>query len=382
MNIPNSVWNSITSPVSEDLPCGHDLRMSDNSSKLLYHIRHLRHQATTEERQAFPQKIDRAAWVSNWQTILTEITEILGNQSKDIELLTYLLEAATRLDGFQGLYLALEAVTALVAEHWPALHPCSDTDDDELRLRHLNGLNGVHGDGTLLPVIVTTPLLPATAGPPITLARYLRAQDASASKNKSVENSDHLPDLKADATNVRPELVQESRQAIERAIKAFDTLDEQLTLHCDATFFSSVIRSRLGNCQDAVTYICGPAPLPTQEAAAVTPNHHDGVPGDRPMASEADHDTVDAGQAMSQPEPHSTAQTSVTSRQQAMTSLGEVATYFERSEPHSPIGYAVRQLIGWGSMELPQLMEHLIPDEHARDTFFLLSGIRGQQDPE
>ena len=100
------------------------------------------------------------------------------------------------------------------------------------------------------------------------------------------------------------------------------------------------------------------------------------------MAFEADHDTADSGPTTDQPGPASTGQNTVTSRQQAMQALAEVATYFERSEPHSPIGYAVRQLIGWGSMELPQLMEHLIPDEHARDTFFLLSGIRGRQDPE
>ncbi|MBN82395.1 MAG: type VI secretion system protein TssA [Planctomycetaceae bacterium] len=379
MTIPNTVWNSIADPVSADLPCGHDLRQSDDSSKLLFHIRHLRHQATTEERQALLQETDHAAWVKMWQELLTEISAVLGRQSKDLELLTYLLEAALRLDGFRGLYQALEYVTTLISEHWPALHPCSETDDDELRLRHLNGLNGLHGDGTLLPVIVTTPLLPATDCPSITLGRYLRAQDAGTSNNKRAEPNDQLPVLKADAASVRPETVQESRQAIGRAIRAFDSLDEQLTLHCDAAFFSSAIRNRLRNCEEALTYICGPAPLPAQEAAVVDENQHDGATGDSPMGPEADHDTLDASQATDQPVPGSN---SVLSRQQAMKSLGEVATYFERSEPHSPIGYAVRQLIGWGSMELPQLMEHLIPDEHARDTFFLLSGIRGRQDAE
>ncbi|MBB75459.1 MAG: type VI secretion system protein TssA [Planctomycetaceae bacterium] len=381
MTISTTTWESIASPVSRDQACGEDLRLDEGSSRLLYHIRHLRHQATSEERQVATGDVDKSALQTRWKEIFSEVVELLTTRSKDLELLTYLLESALRLDGFDGLHRCLNSVTHLVVNHWPDLHPCTDRADDELRIRHLNGLNGIDGDGTLLPVIATTPLLGAPHTPAITLSRYLRAQDTTGSKSKRDERQDVLDSIKSDAASVSSEIVQASREAIDLATNAFKELDEQLTSRSHAEFFTSAIRGRLQGCQEAFAYIFGSPPLPLESPADMTlPEHasEDIAGSTEPEPDDSADNTVvsvHANTADAQLD-------SVRSRQQAMDSLVEIARYFERSEPHSPIGYAVRQIIDWGNMKLPQLMEHLIPDAQARDTFFLLSGIPTPRDSE
>ena len=42
--------------------------------------------------------------------------------------------------------------------------------------------------------------------------------------------------------------------------------------------------------------------------------------------------------------------------------LQEIAEYFRRTEPHSPLAYALEQAVRWGRTPLPKLLEELIPD--------------------
>lgn len=377
MTIPITLWKAIARPVSQDGACGDDLRQDERSNRLLYHVRHLRHQASTEERRATLEDVDFSTLHAIWQEIFAEVTELLTKRTKDLELLAYLLEAGLRLDGFMGLHRALEAATQLIVEYWPELHPC--IDDEELRVRHLNGLNGFEGDGTLLPVIVTTPLLPAPDGDPITLARHLRAESATGAKktDRRAKKEDLLESIKADALAVPSEIVEMSRDTLNLTFNAFEEFDAQLTNRARTTFFSSAIRARLLNCQEAFTYICGAAPTPAEAAPDMNINEHESAAKDTPAASPESNPKARAADAHAseQADFSEASLSSVTSRQQALASLSEIAVYFERHEPHSPVGYAIRQIIGWGNMELPQLLEHLIPDPNARANFFLLSGI-------
>src|SRR5262249_7477380 len=69
--------------------------------------------------------------------------------------------------------------------------------------------------------------------------------------------------------------------------------------------------------------------------------------------------------------PHGSVQT----RDEALRALSEVATYFRRTEPHSPLSYAAEQLVRWGRLPLPELLTELIPDNASRDYLFTLVGM-------
>ena len=69
------------------------------------------------------------------------------------------------------------------------------------------------------------------------------------------------------------------------------------------------------------------------------------------------------------------AEGSVNSRAEAFKTLTEVARFFRKSEPHSPVSYALEQVVKWGKMSLPDLLTELIRDSSARESMFRHVGI-------
>ena len=66
----------------------------------------------------------------------------------------------------------------------------------------------------------------------------------------------------------------------------------------------------------------------------------------------------------------------IRSRQDAVKRLQEVAEFFRKTEPHSPVAYLVDRAVTWTQMPLEALLEELVKDggvmERVRDTL----GIR------
>ena len=52
----------------------------------------------------------------------------------------------------------------------------------------------------------------------------------------------------------------------------------------------------------------------------------------------------------------------VRTREDAFRALLQVADYFKRTEPHSPVAYSLEQAVRWGRMPLPELLTELIPE--------------------
>jgi type VI secretion system protein ImpA len=53
-----------------------------------------------------------------------------------------------------------------------------------------------------------------------------------------------------------------------------------------------------------------------------------------------------------------------------------VAEFFRRTEPHSPVSYALEQAVRWGRMPLPELIRELVTDESVRRDFFRRTGMK------
>jgi type VI secretion system protein ImpA len=68
----------------------------------------------------------------------------------------------------------------------------------------------------------------------------------------------------------------------------------------------------------------------------------------------------------------------IKARQDALRRLAEVADYFRRTEPHSPVSYLVQRAIAWGHMPLDAWLGDVIKDgsllENLRETLGLKPG--------
>ena len=54
----------------------------------------------------------------------------------------------------------------------------------------------------------------------------------------------------------------------------------------------------------------------------------------------------------------------------------QVADFFRRTEPHSPIPYLLEQAVRWGKMPLAELLNELLPADSVPAQSFKLLGIR------
>jgi type VI secretion system protein ImpA len=92
-------------------------------------------------------------------------------------------------------------------------------------------------------------------------------------------------------------------------------------------------------------------------------------------ASSAEEQTTAEAAAAGETAAPRVASGAIRNREDAFRELGKVAEYFRRNEPHSPVSFALEQVIRWGRMSLPELMQELIPNEDARHDMFRLTGI-------
>jgi type VI secretion system protein ImpA len=66
----------------------------------------------------------------------------------------------------------------------------------------------------------------------------------------------------------------------------------------------------------------------------------------------------------------------VKTRQDALRRLAEVADYFRRTEPHSPVSYLVQRAITWGQMPLEAWLSDVIKDGTQLDSIRETLGLK------
>jgi type VI secretion system protein ImpA len=65
----------------------------------------------------------------------------------------------------------------------------------------------------------------------------------------------------------------------------------------------------------------------------------------------------------------------VQTREEAFRALLQISDYFRRAEPHSPVSYALEQVVRWGRMSLPELLSELVEDQSSRREVYKRTGI-------
>ena len=59
-----------------------------------------------------------------------------------------------------------------------------------------------------------------------------------------------------------------------------------------------------------------------------------------------------------------------------MRALGQIANFFRRTEPHSPLSYTLDEAVRRGRMTWPELLAEVVADTDTRNTILTTLGIR------
>src|SRR5271165_3522636 len=153
----------LVAPISEEHPPGFDLRIEPSDAMLYRTIRAARSAARSAERRISAMEEAKDAIRPNWKPVLDLAIQILSEESKDLEIVCYLIEALVRLHGFAGLHEGFRLCRLLVERYWDDLYPRPDEDGVATRIAPLMGLNGEGTEGTLIIPLLNIPLTCSTS---------------------------------------------------------------------------------------------------------------------------------------------------------------------------------------------------------------------------
>jgi type VI secretion system protein ImpA len=297
----------------------------------------------------------------DWKPVIEMSREALISHSKDLQIASWLTEALVRTGGFAGLNCGIRVMSGLVEKFWDTLYPLPDDEGISSRVAPITGLNGEDGEGVLIYPINNLPIIPAEAAA-YGLSAYQQARsvaqiaDEEVRQNRISRGAVSIEMLQAAAVSAPPEFVASLRENIGQCLASWDELSKLLAEKCgkDAPP-ASKIRELLVEAKEMMTRFypsSGPEPAAEQEATGASEPQTGAAKAAAPVVAGA-----------------------IASREQAFGTLQKVAAFFKKTEPHSPISYALEQAVRWGQMPLPQLLIELIPEDSTRNNVYKLIGI-------
>jgi type VI secretion system protein ImpA len=361
-------------PVPGDKPAGVDLRANRGPTSPYDKLKDARTAARTAERAILvpagddedAKKAQRDAIrvaQEKWPIVRDLAPGVIAELAKDLEVAAWLIEALVRSkSGYAGLRDGFRLTRELVERFWDGLYPMPDEDGLATRLAPLTGLNGDETEGTLLTPIQNVPITENTVDYSLTCLTYRQAHellmlDESKRAQRIKEGAVSMQVFDAAVKESSAEFFVNLLDDIKQCAEEFEKLTGVLQEKCgtDAPP-SSNIRNALENCRETVENIA---------------KDKIGAP-----AVGADGAAAQAGQAGEQGATGVVAVGAIRSREDAFRNLLQVAEYFRRNEPHTPISYALEQVVRWGKMSLPELLVELIPEDSSRSNLFKWVGIK------
>ncbi len=362
----------LTAPISAEHPTGVDLRSDRSPNSLYRQIRDVRDTAKTAERQLLVDDEEGGGTTPpDWVPVFDLTRQALAEKTKDLELTVYLLEALVRRDGLAGLSAGFHLIRELCERYWDQLYPGAGAGAGLAdRVAPLAGLNDV--DGLILEPMNTLPITEASAaGGPYDGVRYQKAVDLTtrdeATRQKRIAaGTMPLEALQEAAQGTSPEFYARAVAALAECTDALEQLGAVLQAKCGRDAPSTArIRAALQKYGEALRGVAK-----DKVAAAMRP------PGAPPAPAGADGPAPPAAAAPLRPDGPPPTPGPIGSREEALQTLLKVAEFFRRTEPHTPVSYALEEAVRWGRMKLPDLLEELIADEGTRQQVFKRVGIR------
>lgn len=358
---------SLLTPINEQSPCGEDYSFSNE-----FH-------AIKKARTQDDVLLDQGDWVTepkqaDWDFVATTSINLLQSKSKDIRLLTWLAEAWANLYGFKGISKSIELSHHLLEQYWLTLHPEVEDDDLDQRIGLLQGLINQ------LPLLIKKVSLNNHA-PFYHLLDYdnflyhenirrKQSDDYDASTNPT-----ELEQFEQALSNTDKNFQRENYQHFTEILQQWTTLKQVLDdlLGQDSPSFAS-IDSSLDTIHITLKKIYK-TDLFEQTTQAVIAETNTSSPMVQQVMTQS---SAHQNQLSFQPQ----VQSHVENREQAMQVLQEIATYFQKNEPHSPVSYMLQKTIKWSQMPLHEWLTQVIKDEHPLQMLHDTLGVQPKNEYE
>jgi type VI secretion system protein ImpA len=351
---------TLLAPISAEAPAGVDLRQDASPQSVYFRLRDARAEARAAERAA-DSGGGEGGVPAEWRTIRQMALETLSTRSKDLEIAAWLCEALLRLDDLLGLAAGFRLIAGFAENFWDDFFPSADEEGLAGRLAAVAGLNGMGREGTLIQPLRRIVLFPRPDGARFEFWQYEQSRELAgigdATRRQQRLDAGILPfeTVENEARAADPGLFAALRGRAAGAAAAWRALGEIFDTRAGADApATSQVRDLLDQIREAAERWGPPAAGAPEPAAA-------GIPAP-PVAAEAG--------ATSAAVPRKLA-----TRDDALRLLVEIADFFRRTEPHSPLAYTLQEAVRRGRLTWPELLAEIVPDAASRAAILSTLGI-------
>lgn len=343
--------DAIFQPVSEESPSGENLRYSGLYDEI------------AEARRA-DMDVSQGEWqtelkVADFRKVVELAIPALVSQSKDLQVAAWLSEALIKIHGFAGLRDSLLLLAGLQDKFWETLHPEIDEGDMSGRA---NAVAWLDAQASL-----------AIMGSAITSSGYGFLDFEDSKKYDFPENMElldtseqvRLNELKAQAEAQRKVTGEMWRRSVAETNRAFCEATNLTVDECWTAFkeLNRVIEEKydrnqmpgLSELKKSLDSVQTQVKRLLEEKRAEEPDESDVSESAEGEATEGGTGAPGTGMG--------TATGAIQSRRDALKRLGDIADFFQKTEPHSPVAYLVQRAVKWGNMPLESWLQDVIKDE-------------------
>lgn len=341
--------DALLQPISDEKPSGESLRYSGLYDEI------------SEARRA-DDTLNRGDWqeqlkVADYRKVVDLAIPALTTQTKDLQVAAWLSESLVKMHGFVGLRDSLQLLAGLQDKFWETLHPEIDEGDMEGRANAISWMDqqcafaaqgaaftGVEGYSFLdwedskkfdIPENVDT----------LEMAEQRRYAELREIADRERRVTAEL--WKKEIATTRRASCERVNFTIDECWTALTELNRVIEEKFDRNQMPglSTLKSSLDQVHTQVKKLL-------EEKRIQEP---DEIEVDAEGASDGTGDGAAAGTGGSKG--------AINSRQDALRRLAEIADFFQKTEPHSPVSYLVQRAVKWGNMPLESWLQDVIKDD-------------------
>jgi type VI secretion system protein ImpA len=336
-------------------PCGEDLMFSAEFDEI------------QDARRFDDPSIAQGEWVTDvkeadWGRVIRVCEALLGNRSKDLRLAAWLTEAWARSRGLAGLADGYTLLTLLCEAYWENVHPLPEDGDLDQRIGNFDWL-----------VTQTARLIREAVLTNSPKGKYsFNDLESARTLAKNVERLPGQAEMLTSGARVTLEAFEAARRDTPSAFFV-SGMEEAERLKTAVTTLQTMLDQLMGsmapgfgNVLDVLDDVFRAFRRYAEESGGLAAKAVPGAAESPSVAAAGEPAGGVANGAIGGP---------VRSREQAIQQLQEIAAFFKRTEPHSPVAYLAEKAARWGTMSLHEWLRTVVKDDSALSRVEELLGV-------
>ena len=388
MIVNDKVLQKLKEPVNEQQYCGTYIKLDRQAFRALRNVYNEANSAARKLLQTPDEsELDELNEnnINSWKRLSDQLCETFQKQTKDIELLSWLMVSQLYLDdtliGFKN---TLDLLNTLLTEHFDELNPVIPeasikAQDEAGKLRESLDFKMV-AFSQMVGIGESDSILYA----PMSQVRLLG--NVSYFAYQSAEMKGECPKLREDLKKDVSANADKYKTTIE-TLKQCKTLCNDIYVLLGSKCQPSGIQTpnfmfiinHLDRILKSVGFLTGFSIEDKKEQTAEEPvqDNNASSPAEPQTATVQTVAVQTAGVVNNSQSFELLSKNSEVTREQVFEELANIAKYFRSTEPHSPVSYLIEKAIRWGHLSLPELLNELISDQaDTKNRIFTIAGLQ------